>query len=371
MKVESRQAQHIETFSRLLFRAQPEGSELAVSCNIEQFRRALRYTASLRHSEFSDFVTLANTHHVIVRALTVLQRAAALDDEKEVTDQCERALAAERTRIEQAMGFLQSICVALEGRGCEVAVIKSLDHWPDLGSDLDLYTTSDQRSVERAMREEFGAHPVERSWGDRLANKWNYSVPGLPELVEVHVQYLGQTGEHAELARRVIDRKVSKTVGGREFRVPAPEERIVISALQRVYRHFYFRLCDMVDTASLLQSGAVDFRELKRAANSAGIWPGVATYLCLVENYVKGYAGVVSLPDEVRTSAYSRESKVQFKDGYFRVSKATAAGLYSLQLLQAGRHCDVRALVRLPLLPPLAISALVAHSLTGNDKGIW
>jgi len=26
---------------------------------------------------------------------------------------------------------------------------------------------------------------------------------------------------------------------------------------------------------------------------------------------------------------------------------------------------------RLPLLPPLAISALVAYRLTGNDKGVW
>lgn len=62
---------------------------------------------------------------------------------------------------------------------------------------------------------------------------------------------------------------------------------------------------------------------------------------------------------------------VQFKDDYLRVSKATGARLYSSQLLAAGKHGDIRALLRLPLLPPLAISALVAHSLTGNDKGIW
>ena len=67
--------------------------------------------------------------------------------------------------------------------------------------------------------------------------------------------------------------------------VAAPEERIVISTLQRVYRHFYFRLCDMIDTAALLKVERVDFDELKRAANSAGIWQGVATYLRLIQNY--------------------------------------------------------------------------------------
>ena len=69
--------------------------------------------------------------------------------------------------------------------------------------------------------------------------------------------------------------------------------------------------------------------------------------------------------------ARARGIGVQFSEGFLRVSKVTGAELYASQLLQAGKHRDVRALVRLPLLPPLAISAAVAHSVTGNDKGIW
>ena len=371
MKDELRQGHSMDTLSRLVIRAHVDSEQAVTPADLEQLRRDVRYVAGLRGPQWADFLKLAENHHVLVRALTILQNGAALADGKEVVERCESALAAERARIEKAVGYLRSICNGLEAGGCRVAVIKSLDHWPDLGSDLDLYTTADDQRVEQVMRKEFKAQPVDRSWGDRLANKWNYSVPGLPELVEIHVQYLGQTGEHAELARRVIEREVRKNVGGYDFTVPAPEERIVISSLQRVYRHFYFRLCDMIDTASLLQSGAVDFGELKRAADSAGIWPGVATYLCLVQNYIQDYGGVVLLPEEVKTEAYSSESGVQFKNGYLRVSKTTAMGLYSLQLVEAGKHRDVRALLRLPLLPPLAISALVAHSLTGNDKGIW
>ncbi len=383
MKGESQQARHMEVLSRLVIRGQynNDGShESARRGQLETLRREARYVARLGEEEFTNFVALADTQHVIVRALNILRSVEALEPaallptpeiEQHVAKRRERVLADERARIDRAVGYLHLICHALEARGCQVAVIKSLDHWPDLGSDLDLYTAADKLSVELAMREAFGAQPVERSWGDRLANKWNYSVPGLPELVEIHVQYLGQTGEHAELARRVIERCVEKRVGGYGFQVAAPEERIVISALQRVYRHFYFRLCDMIDTAALLQSGAVHFGELERAANSAGIWEGVATYLCLIQNYVQSYGGIVSLPDNVIQSALSPESTVQFKTGYLRVSKATGARLYSSQLLAAGKHGDIRALLRLPLLPPLAISALVAHSLTGNDKGIW
>src|SRR2546430_10994747 len=57
---------------------------------------------------------------------------------------------------------------------------------------------------------EFKAQMEPRSWGDRLANKWNFSVPSLPELIEIHVRYLGQTGEHKAMARRVVERSVTK-----------------------------------------------------------------------------------------------------------------------------------------------------------------
>jgi len=363
--------QHMETVSRLTVRAYCENNGETSPEDLEHLKDDLHCVSSLNAAQLTEFLELADSNHVVVRALTILQNAAIALGNNSVAEWCEGWLVKERARIEHGIEMLQSICGALESRGCKVTVIKSLDHWPDLGSDLDLYTSADEDRVQQVMREEFDAHPVERSWGDRLAHKWNYSVPGLPELVEIHVQVLGQTGEHAQMAKRVIDRRVRKVVGGRDFHVPAPEERIVISTLQRVYRHFYFRLCDMIDMTLLMQSEPLDFVELRRAAHVAGIWPGVATFLCLIQSYIGNYGGYVPLPQEVIHAAHARGESVRFGNGFLRVSKLTGAGLYGSQLVHAGRHRDVRALLRLPLLPPLAISALVAHSLTGNDKGIW
>src|SRR5438270_865389 len=95
----------------------------------------------------------------------------------------------------------------------------------------------------------FNAHIEARSWGDRLANKWNFASPGLPEAVEVHAQRLGQTGEHTELAQRFVARRQPKTLLGLTFQVPAPEDALIVATLQRMYRHFYFRVCDVVNTA--------------------------------------------------------------------------------------------------------------------------
>jgi hypothetical protein len=370
MNAEFGQMQHMETLSRLLVRTHGHDRKAAPS-DLHALLPDLRYVDALSAPQLGDLLSLADTHHVIARVLAVLRDVAVGEKEKRMAEWCGAALDAELARIERSLGRLQSLCDGLESRGCEVVVIKSLDHWPDLGSDLDLYTAADGRQAAQIMQQDFGATRVERSWGDRLAGKWNYQVPGLRELVEIHIQCLGQTGEHTGLARRVTERRVRKTLAGHDFYVPAPEERIAISVLQRMYRHLYFRLCDIIETASLLQAGAVDLGELRRAATEAGIWPGVATFLTLIQNYIESWGGRMSLPDEVSASAYSHRSKVRFQHGFLRVPMATAAVLYSSQLLQAGVRRDVRALSRLPLLPPLAASAIVAHSLTGNDKGIW
>ena len=371
VNVRSRDVQHMATLARLAIRSSLRPSGPLSDEDVEHLHHDLMYVAALERDELHSFLQLANTHHVVVRALTSLYNAAAGGGDTGIGEWCHGALTCERARISRAVAYLHAICDAFEATNCEVAVIKSLDHWPDLGSDLDLYTSADKDHVHQVMREQFSARPIERSWGDRLANKWNYRVPGLPELVEVHVQYLGQTGEHATIAQRVVKRRIQRTVGGDVFQIPAPEERIVIATLQRVYRHFYFRLCDMVDTAELLQAGAVDFAELKSAAECAGIWPGVATFLCLVENYVASYGAALHLPLDAEAAAHARNSHVKYGTGFLRVAKSTALSLYSSQLLQACLRQDFRALMRLPLLPPLAVSALVAHSLTGNDKGIW
>lgn len=357
----SRTAPYIDILSSLLFR--PAGGEASA---IE-----LKRVSELNQRELGDFLHLADAHHVTVRALQVLEKSASAAGDDQIRSWCATSLANERARISQAVESLVPVCAALEAAGAEVAVIKSLDHWPDLGSDLDLYTSGDERTVLEVMTRQFQAAREPRSFGDRLAGKWNFKLPGLPELIEIHVRYLGQTGEQSALARRVLDRSVTRTVGGHSFRVPAPEERVIISTLQRMYRHLYFRLCDMADFAGLLNDGAVNFSELQKAASLGGIWPGVATFLLLIAEYVKPYGRVVEIPSEVLAASPSPGLRVNLGGKFLRVPKMPAAGLYGSQLLSAGRHADFRAMCRLPLLPPLAISAFLAYRLTGNDKGVW
>ena len=362
--------QHIAVLSRLMFQGYSGNLETPVT-DLDRVEPDLEYVSALGDGALADFLRAADLHHVVVRALEVLRRAAARKQNQKILDWCEQSLTSKCNRIAHAVDCLFPICNAFESAGCQVTVIKSLDHWPDLGSDLDLYTTADDQTVTRIMTQQVQAKLEPRSWGDRLANKWSFAVPGLPELVEIHVRYLGQTGEHKAMARRLVERATIRTINGHTFRVAAPEERIVVSTLQRMYRHFYFRLCDMADFAALLQRDEADFGELRHAADKGGIWPGVATFLFLVCQYANQYGGEISLPQQVTSAVHSPDIRVQLRGNFLRVPMLPAASLYGSQLVSAGLNRDLRAMFRLPLLPPLALTALLAYRVTGSDKGVW
>ncbi len=223
--------------------------------------------AGISRDEFEDLLTLANSNHVIVRGLSVFLKFMRDSQDDMRAGWAADALAAERARIENAISFLRAICAAFKDEGHDVTVIKSLDHWPDLGSDLDLYTNADSEEIVQLMRRRFQAQIAPRSWGDRLARKWNFLLPGLPEAVEIHMGRLGQTGEQVTIASRLPERARSVLIGEQTFRVPSASDRMMISTLQRMYRHFYFRLCDIIDSAALCEMGDIDYDDLRTVGN--------------------------------------------------------------------------------------------------------
>ena len=147
----------------------------------------------------------------------------------------------------------------------------------------------------------------------------------------------------------------------------------MISVLQRMYRHFYFRLCDIVDSAALVETGGVDYKDLRSAASSAGIWEGVASYLTIVSDYVRQYRGSgLDLPQFVVASARFGGDEVYYGNGFLRVPiMPQSAKLYGSQLAGLVRKRELINSARLSLLPWLATAALVGQKITGSDKGIW
>jgi hypothetical protein len=354
--------------SRLLL--PPRNGGVSVSPASEDFSHHL---AQMTREEFDDLVSLSNSNHVIIRGLEVFLHHVRMEQNATRAEWAADALAAERARIATAVVFLGEICDAFAERDYPVAVIKSLDHWPDLGSDLDLFTSASPENVIRLMRERFHATLAPRSWGDRLACKWNFILPGLPESVEIHVGRLGQTGEQVAIASSLLDRTRVIMLCGHPFCVTSPCDRLAISTLQRMYRHFYFRLCDIVDTAWLADSDGIDYENLRALTQKADIWEGAATYLAIVSDYVKDYRGAgLDLPHFVREAARFGGDRIYFARDFLRVPiLPQSAGLYTSQLAGVLGKGELSTGARLSLLPWLATAAAVGQKLTGSDKGIW
>ena len=367
-KRESPTYKSLDVLSRLLLQTGKNSSGIGSARN-ELAVELLRFS----RAEFDEVLELANLNHVVIRGMNEYLRIAQAAGDTERASWASSALTAENARIANALSYLDDICKAFNDRGYDVTVIKSLDHVPDLGSDLDLYTNALPDRVCGLMKRRFEAAVEYRSWGDRLASKWNFSIPGLPEFVEIHVGRLGQTGEQGAIASSLLKRTRTVTVGDRTFRVTSKSDRLLISTLQRMYRHFYFRLCDILDSAALVESDGVDFEDLRTAAMRAGIWEGTATYLAIVSDYVKKYRGYgLELPDFVRQAARFGGDSVYYAKGFIRVPiLPQSAKLYGSQLFGILRKRELHNGARLSLLPWLATAAVVGQKITGSDKGIW
>jgi len=331
-------------------------------------RQIVKLVAGFREADWRELHSLAGTHHVILRALPRLL-SLPIGEEYEWI---ESAIETEQARIDRALGFLSPICQALGDAGT-VVVMKTLDHWPDFGSDLDLYTDAKSCDVITLMRDRFQATAAKQSWGDRMANKWNFQVPGLPEMVEVHVQRLGQMGEQSLIGQSLIARSMPIQFGLHSFRVPSYEDRMIVSTLQRMFRHFYLRLCDVMDLSLTVDRRMIDYGYLHSLAQSAGLWEGLASYLKIVSDYVKEFRGTgLVLPPFLISAARFGGEKITFAKNFLRVPIIPhSARLYVAELKELFWSGEIRNTFRLGLLPLLATAAALEYRISGSDKGIW
>ena len=341
-----------------------------------QVDRVLAKLQRMSNEEWSDFLWFAEVQRVRLRTLQLLKawtvtgavvsrliNAASLDGLMQV----------EAWQIDRALAALSKVVRALELTGYSPVVIKTLDHWPDIGSDLDLFIAASEADTLRAMQSELQAEAQPQSWGDRLAHKWNFRIPGLPQLVEIHVGCLGQTGEQHDLAEHLQETSVLRDAGPFQFRVPAPEEQVTLATLQRMYRHFYIRFTDLLNLSRLVQAGSLDFTRLHTSARRWSIWPGVATLLQITSDYSRrSGGGPLPLPDYVVRSARFGADVTYVGKQFLRVPMLPQGSkLFLQQLIETGAARNFRAAARLSLLPALAAAAFVNLRITGSDKGIW
>jgi hypothetical protein len=348
----------------------PAGQRSETSPRIEQVLSALQ---RMSKEERFNFLRFAELQRVYLRTLHLLQKWAAAGAVVPGFEGLDDLAQAEERQIGRALAVLDKVVRALGLTGHSALVIKTLDHRPDIGSDLDLFIAATESDTVRAMQSELQAELQPQSWGDRLAHKLNFRIPGLPQLVEIHVGRLGQTGEQDTLPAHLLETSVPCDLGSFRFRVPAPEEQVTLATLQRMYRHFYIRFTDLLNLTGLVRAGRLDFARLRTSAQRWSIWPGVATLLKITSDYnERAGVGPLPLPEFVVRSARFGAEVTYVGEQFLRVPMVPhGSQLFLRQLIGTGAARHFRAAARLSLLPALAAAAFVDLRITGDDKGIW
>lgn len=344
-------------------------SSLLVLCLQQDEGPAFEYFRNLEQSKLPKLIEAARDHHVSVR---LCRRLLSTKGGRAIA-WVAKLLEEETSKIQRSLPILARIFRELNDAGLPAVVIKSLDHWPDVGADFDLFVDGPADKIQRLMQKKFCATLQEQSWSDRLACKWNFYIEGLDKLVEIHVGRLGQTGEQVRLARNLIQRKISRVFDGHEFLVPCPEDQLLLTVLSSFYRRSYIRLCDVVNTVTLISDGGIDFESMRKESKRAGIRRGIAAYLSIVAQYYAHYSEQqLPLPPRILRHASFGLEKIYANGGFLRVPLfPQSAGLYTRELAKAIRRRDLKKTARMSLLPGLAVAAGTKFRITGNDKGIW
>ncbi len=329
--------------------------------------------SKLEETQWPELLDLAEAHHVTLRAFEPLLRFSSNSVLNRVSGWIRPVIEAEHARIGEVLPVLDRICRACAEAGPPLIVIKSLDHWPDFGDDADVYTDAKHKTVENIFIAKFRAARKPRTLGDRLAGKQTYIVPGVKTHFETHVQRLGQVGEQVPVAHRFVDRAQKIAVNGFTFLIPAAEERIIVAALMRMYRHLHIRICDILNTGKLIQQGVVDYDELRAAAELGGIWSGVATYLTIVSDFYRRFAETaLPLPRNVSAAALFGMDKLSVRGRFMKIPMLSEASrLYGRQWAQTARSGSVAASMRLMMVPPLVSASSAAQALFGRGLRIW
>src|SRR5450631_458572 len=108
--------QHIDALSRLVLLGYSNDFSVP-NQNLEKVSPEFEYVAKLSDDERSEFLRLADLHHVTVRALQILEKSTAALTNERIREWAKNVLLKERSRINHAVKSLAPVCDSLEAAG--------------------------------------------------------------------------------------------------------------------------------------------------------------------------------------------------------------------------------------------------------------
>ncbi len=280
----------------------------------------------------------------------------------------DKIISGERERLTHALSAIAQVTREFESRNLSIMVIKTLDNYPDLGHDVDLYTNAPIKEIDDILLNVFKAKLETPNIAERIATKRNYTLPTNITL-EIHCNKLGEVGEEAAVARDLIKTSIKASFEDVSCNVPAPEYRIILCALQRMYRHFNIRLCDAYNTITLIQKNQIDWHLLKKVAQGYGIWEGVLRYLSHIKKIADYYGVDLNIEETIKIRDWP--AAIIDKNMHFRFPLlSTGIAVYTKRILSDIRHLRLASIIRLSLVIPMSLMHFASVKLFGKSR-VW
>ncbi len=311
----------------------------------------------LRRCVYEDRANLAVLVQVLRKNLILVRALGAMGAEKALPAELQSVLNEERLRVASGIHVARRLATALREKGLPCVFIKTLDNYPDMGHDIDVLVEGPQDVLHEVMTSVLGGKLKRRTLSEHLSNKWNYEFATYPT-VEIHQGRLGQVGEEARIVRPFLQWAQEVRVnGGESLPVPAPEHRLVLAMLQRVFRHFNVRVCDVVNAHRMLVREDFDWPMLGELTFECGLAKGMRHYLALIATILEDRGERAEFLGRAESvyGGVPRPIRVWVERGYFRFSLwRVGPSAYTSKFLSCTRQLDLGATARLLLIPMLA-----------------
>lgn len=261
----------------------------------------------------------------------------------------------ERERVTAALAVAHTVSGNATAGGIPILFPKALQHYPDLGRDLDLVSLAGP-SADAQLLSGLPTESRPGSWLARLARTRLYHVRD-PDL-ELDIQHgaVGVAGQHGAVARHLVENRRVSAIADHALAVPSPEDQLVLQGIQKVLGRRSFRIADAVHTIRAIRGGQLDWPGMVAFARRAGAWHALSCYLTYVDQIHRRAVGQAVLDGAMRGHLASRDwGRVEFRRGRFRFPAARAhTQLYLAEFASALRRRDLVAGTRLVAYAPLA-----------------
>ena len=221
----------------------------------------------------ADFMDMAEKNVCSVRAFEWLEKTVG-----DVKPELRKKIDDERVRIARTLELIEDIDKALSDEGIGRMFPKAMQHYPDMGHDIDILVADNSRRSDRAVAAAArGMKPAAGSIPNYVAGKTSYEIPGFSTSIEIHHARLGMFGEYSDLASEMFARGIPAG-GGRNFKIPCAEDALILCVIQRMYAHFCVRVSDAVNFILISSSPKTDMRYVFSTAKRYGIIHGLSMF---------------------------------------------------------------------------------------------